>query len=100
MNIATPRYLGPAANGGDVYIGSQHDKKAEIISFRGNMMTFAAYRGSSSTDTETETEKENIGAVYRSHRASRRAPRPQATSTSISTEPKRYSVYLNLLILL
>ena len=40
MNISSPRYLGPACMPGAVYIGSLHDKKAEIICFKGNMLQF------------------------------------------------------------
>ena len=52
MNISSPRYLGRACTPGAVYIGSLHDKKAEIICFKGNMLKFP--------DTDSESEGKEI----------------------------------------
>ena len=59
MNISSPRYLGPAMAPGAVYIGSLHDRRAEIICFKGNMLKFPDCSGGE-TDTESYIEKENL----------------------------------------
>ena len=47
LRLAGPRYLGPALSAGAVYIGTAHDTTAEVICFKGNMVT-----GSGTEDKE------------------------------------------------
>ena len=39
LTLPSPRYLGPALSEQAVYIGSSHDNTAEILVFKGNMVT-------------------------------------------------------------
>lgn len=36
--LPCPRYLGPAATAGAVYIGSSHEGVAEVLCFKGNAL--------------------------------------------------------------
>ena len=80
MYIQSPRYLGPAVTDGGVYIGSQHDGKAEMICFRGNLMKFPDY--SRATDNELE-ESRVENEKYKSRMVSRRLHVPVPAVTPV-----------------
>jgi hypothetical protein len=77
--MSCPRYLGPAVSPGAVYIGSQHDSKAEIICFRGNMMTFDPQR-------HPHPHPPTATPTHRPHPANPRYLHPSASSTPTVTD--------------